>query len=322
MAPRDHRARATQRAAAVSVVSNSALIAGKLVIGVVSGSVSIISEALHSGVDLGASVIAWLAVRKAAQPADERHQYGHGKYESLSALAEAVLIVFAAGFIIAVAIHKLIEGHHLEHSGLGVAVMAISAVANMVVSIYLFRVARAHESIAIEADAWHLRTDVYTSAGVAGGLLIVALTGHAVLDPILAIIVALLISREGYRISRDAASQLVDRALPQAEVDAIVQLIEEHAGQYLNFHNVRSRRAGGERHIDLHLVVRKDVSVAEAHAVADHLEKEIARRFPGTRALIHVEPGSEEAGRRGPQLGEGDGGADAHLPAGRQGEQR
>ena len=304
MAPRDPRARATQRAAAVSVVSNSVLVVGKLVIGAVSGSVSIISEALHSGVDLGASVIALLAVRKAAEPADERHQYGHGKYESLSALAEAILILVAAGFIIAVAIHKLIEGHRLAHSGLGVAVMAVSAVANTAVSAYLFRVARAHDSIAIEADAWHLRTDVYTSAGVAGGLLIVALTGQAVLDPILAIVVALLIAREGYRISRDAASQLVDRALPQAEVDAIARLIEEHAGQYLSFHNVRSRRAGGERHIDLHLVVRKDVSVAEAHAVADHLEKEIAGRFPGTRALIHVEPGPEEPASPAPHSGQ------------------
>jgi len=293
----EDRGRATARAATVAIVSNSLLILAKIVTGVLSGSVAVLSEALHSGNDLVASLIAFLSLRKASQPPDQRHPYGHGKYESLSGLIEAVLIFVAAGVIVYMAVRRIMSGASVEHSWIAAAVMGGSGLVNMAVSTHLLRVCGKHESIALAADAWHLRTDAYTCAGVFVGMSAIALGAPPVVDPIVALPVGLLIVHRAYLLSRDALGQLLDRALPAQEEKQILDIVAEHGDEFVEFHDVRSRRAGGERHIDLHLVMCRSVPVGEAHDVADHIEREIAETLPGTQVMMHIEPctGSETA---------------------------
>jgi len=289
MSPRT-RTQATSRAAWASVASNSALIAGKLVVGLLAGSVSIIAEALHSGMDLAASFMALFSVRRAGEPADGDHRYGHGKFESLSGLLEGLLILAAAVLIVYVAVHRIIHGAQLENEGLGVAIMAVSSLVNAVIARYLFRIAKAHDSLALSADAWHHWTDVYSSVAVLVAVGAIYFGAPPVLDPIGAIVVALVIVHAAYQLCADASAQLLDRALPLAEEQAIVMLIQEHAGQFVSFHNMRTRKAGAERHVDLHLVMAPEVSVAEAHDIVTHLEQEIVALFPGTTVITHMEP--------------------------------
>ena len=211
--------RLKSRAAAVSIVSNSALIVFKLVVGIMSGSIAIISEALHSGSDLVAAIIAFYSVRKAAEPPDLHHHYGHEKVENLSGVIEALLIIAAAGVIIYEGILKIIHGPHIDHIWLGISVMLVSGVVNLIVSKkVLYPVARRTQSAALEADAAHLLTDVYTSFGVAGGLLLVKLTGWEYFDPIAAIAVAVLIIRTGYQLVVESTKVLLDQTLPEEEL--------------------------------------------------------------------------------------------------------
>lgn len=290
------RARETSRAALVSVASNGVLTASKLAVGFSTGSVSVISEGLHSGNDLVAALLAFLSVRKANEPADEAHGYGHGKFEALSGAVEAALIIIAALAILYSSIRSLLTGGpgDIEH-GPALLVMGISTVLNILVSRHLYRVARLHESIALKADAAHLSADVWTSGGVFAGLLIlwvVERLGYSAdwLDPLLAVGVAVLVLTQGYSIAAEALNQLLDRALPASEVHQVIALLDAHAGRYVSFHKLRSRRAGHQRHVDLHLVVCEQMTVGEAHALADHLEADIRELLPGSEVMIHAEP--------------------------------
>lgn len=289
------------RAAAISIASNATLIVFKLVVGVLSGSIAIISEALHSGSDLVAALIAFWSVRRAAEPPDERHQYGHEKVENLSGVIEALLIIAAAGVIIFEGVMKIIDGPELDRIWLGIGVMVVSGVANLVVSMkVLYPVARRTESAALEADAAHLKTDVYTSFGVAGGLLLVKLTGWDYLDPIAAIAVAVLIIKTGYDLVMQSTRVLLDETLPDEELDKIRRCVQEHRGDIIaGYHKLRARRAGSRRHVDLHVVVDETLTVAEAHDIAEHIEEDIRACIPNTDVLVHVEP-------RAPDRYEGD----------------
>ncbi len=216
-APADdlHNHALKSRAAAVSIASNATLIVFKLVIGLMSGSIAIISEALHSGSDLAAAIIAFYSVRKAGEPPDESHHYGHEKIENLSGVIEALLIIAAAGVIIYEGVMKIIHGPELDHIWLGIGVMIISGVTNLIVSKkVLYPVARRTESAALEADAAHLLTDVYTSFGVAAGLLLVKITGWSYFDPIAAIAVALLIIHTGYELVLRSGSRCGRQSAP------------------------------------------------------------------------------------------------------------
>ena len=199
--------REKSRVAAVSVASNSALVLLKLAVGIITGSVSVISEAIHSGMDLLAAIIALFAVKKAGKHADAEHPFGHAKVENISAFIEALLILLAAIWIIYEAVHKLINPQPLEIVGLGVAIMFISTMANLTVSQLLFKVGKKTDSPALMADGWHLRTDVYTSAGVMVGLGLVWGCEYFFglklywLDPVVAIAVAILILRTAYRLT-------------------------------------------------------------------------------------------------------------------------
>jgi cation diffusion facilitator family transporter len=284
------------RAASVSIASNSCLIAFKLVVGLLSGSISIISEALHSSSDLVAAIIAFYAVRKAAKPADRDHPYGHEKIENVSGVVEALLIFLAAIVIIYEGIKKLLDGVHIEHVWLGVGVMAVSALVNLAVSRkVLSPTARKTDSAALEADAAHLLTDVFTSAGVAFGLLLVQLTGIKLFDPIAAITIALLIISTAYRLVTKSTRVLLDEALPDDELEVIRACVREHRGELITgYHQLRTRRAGSRRDIDLHVTVDERMTVTEAHDVAEHIEADIRACVPNADVLVHVEPRSQE----------------------------
>ena len=261
------------------------------------GSVSILSEALHSGLDLAAAVMAWLAVRKAREPADTDHNFGHGKYESLSSMAEGLLILAAVWLIVWGAVGRLISGEtEIRGPLVGVLVMGVSAAVNVLVSRMLFRVSRETDSLALEADAWHLRTDVWTSVGVLAGMAAITVGTWAGfpevhhIDPVIAIGIALVIIRAAVDIMRRSYNHLVDRSLPASEVERIELLLMEHYPELSGYHGLRTRQAGPERYIDLHLEVPGQLSVAQSHALCDHLEQDLRRIIPRAEILIHVEP--------------------------------
>lgn len=283
--------------ALLSVASNTFLTLGKVTIGLASGSVSILSEGIHSGIDLLAAFIALFAVRESGKPADSRHAYGHGKIENVSGTIEAGLIFVAALMIIIEAIKKVREiiggaGGHVDDLGLGLGmlIMGVSAVMNVIVSTKLMRVAKRTDSVALEADALHLWTDVYTSCGVFIGLLLIKITGWAILDPIIAFGVALLIIKASVELTKKAFSPLVDVSLPDEERAIIAEVLLFHADEFIEFHKLRTRKAGAERHADLHLVVAKFTSVVDVHDLCDLIEQEINARLKGTHVLIHAEP--------------------------------
>jgi len=280
----------TERAAALSVVSNTTLVIAKLAAGLWTGSVSVISEAVHSGLDLAAALIALFSVRRSSQPPDEEHRYGHGKIENLSALVEALLIFVAVGWIVAEALRKLLGGAEVASLGVGFVVMAVSGLVNYAVSEHLFRVGRKADSLALQADALHLRTDVYTSAGVALGLAVIHFTGASVLDPVIALGVAVLILKAAWDLVLKALGPLLDVRLPAQEEQALRDIVESFRDEYVEFHKLRTRKAGPERHIDLHLVVHPDRSLADAHDLADRIEQAIEEHWDRTSVLIHMEP--------------------------------
>jgi len=279
------------KAAAWSVVTCLSLVVLKLGIGILTGSIGIVSEAAHSGADLVAAAMAFFAVRTAAKPADRDHPYGHGKYESLSGAIEALLIFAAVGWIVYAAIKRLMHGGELAMLGLGTGVMALSVCANFLVSANLFRVAKVSDSLALEADAWHHQTDAITSAGIGIGMIVMWISPKLWwIDPIGALLVAILILKAATDLTRVAVRQILDSALPPAEQKLIEELLKEHYGDIVNFHRLRTRKSGAERQLDLHVVMPRDMTVAESHELCDHLESDIDKMLPGTRTLIHVEP--------------------------------
>jgi cation diffusion facilitator family transporter len=288
-APRD---RVRTRAAAVSIASNTFLIALKLFAGAVTGSVAILTEAIHSGIDLIASCIAYFSVRQAEEPADAEHRYGHEKFENVAAAAEGVLILIGSGVIVYAAIRSLIEGAELVSLGIGIGVVAFATVVNLIVSTWLYRQARLSQSAALEGDAAHLRTDAYTSAGVLVGLALAQITGAHWLDPAIALVIAGAIIVTGTKIVARSWGVLVDEALPPDEQDAIREAIEAFASRgVVGYHQLRTRRAGARRYVDLHVQFRSGTSLEDAHGTAHALQDEIERRLPGgTDVLIHLEP--------------------------------
>jgi cation diffusion facilitator family transporter len=282
------------RAAGLSIVSNSLLIALKLAAGAATGSIAIITEAIHSSIDLMASVVAFYSVRKADEPADEDHPYGHQKVENLAAAIEGMLILVGAGIIVFESVRRLFEGAEVESLGIGIAVIGFSAVANFAVSGYLYRQARLTESAALEGDAAHLRTDAFSSLGVLVALVLVELTGVTELDPITALVVAVAIVYAGVSILNRTSRVLVDEALPAEELAAVRRAIADYgAPEVAGFHKLRARRAGSRRYVDLHVQFRDGTSLKRAHELSHELQSEIRRRLRGADVLIHLEP--EEA---------------------------
>jgi cation diffusion facilitator family transporter len=278
-------------AAGLSIASNATLIALKIAAGAITGSIAILTEAAHSLIDLVASVIAFVSVRKADEPADADHPYGHEKVENLAATIEGMLILVGAGVIVYEATHRLVAGASVESLGVGIAVMALSVLANFAVSSVLSRQAEAHDSAALAGDAAHLRADALTSLGVLVGLLLVQITGIVAFDSITALAVAAAIVVAGLRIIRRSSGVLVDEALPDEEMDRIEGVIASARTQEVaGYHKLRARRAGPRRYIDLHVQYRSGPSLERAHELAHQMRDSIEAALPGAEVLIHVEP--------------------------------
>jgi cation diffusion facilitator family transporter len=292
-----------ERTARLPVISSTGLVLMKFVVGFAIGPVSIISEAIHSSMDLIAATIAFFSVRKSAEPPDAQHAFGHGKFEDISGLIEALLIFVAAILIIIEAVTKLTaepSEHFIpELLIFGIAVMGISALVNWYVSNRLMKVAEQTESIALESDAWHLRTDVYTSLGVFFGLILIRLTGITLIDPLFAIGVAIVIMKAAYDLTRRSFSDLIDHSIPPADEQRIQEIICDHASIYAGFHDLKTRRSGPEIFIEFHLVVPGSVTVVQCHDLSDLLESDLKTEFPRATITIHAEPCNEGCTRCG-----------------------
>ncbi len=285
-----------ERVAMLSVASNSFLVLFKVIAGFLIGSVSIMSEAIHSGVDLLAAIIAMFSVKTSSVPADSDHPFGHGKIENISGFVEALLIFIAAFWIIWEALKKLISSSAIEHAGWGVGVMLFSAVMNFIVSQKLFQVGKEADSIALQADAWHLRTDVYTSAGVMTGLGIIWIgheffSAHNInwIDPVAAICVAVLILHAAFNLTVNSIRDLMDVQLPPEE-EGYIRNIISHETVIYGFHQLRTRKAGHIRFVEFHIKVNPQMSVHDSHDITRILKKNIRDKFPESTITIHIEP--------------------------------
>jgi cation diffusion facilitator family transporter len=278
-------------AARLSIVVVVSLIVLKVVVGVITGSLSVLAQAIDSFIDLFAVTITFLAIHVAARPADEGHPFGHGKAENIAAIVQAILIFFAGGSIIYAAVRRIQTETALKMTEAGMIVMAVSIVASIFLSRYLLRVARREDSMALEANAHNIAADVYSAAAVLIALLVVRFTGITIIDPILAGLVALYIFKVAYDLLRESFGGLVDVRLPEEEENTVRAAIIEHfGGEVVSFHKLRTRKAGSQRHIDLHLVMPKHISVEAAHDMCEHLEEDIRSRWFNTEVIIHVEP--------------------------------
>ncbi|PKP61288.1 MAG: cation transporter [Candidatus Altiarchaeales archaeon HGW-Altiarchaeales-1] len=279
------------RAANVSITSNLILTLLKFIVGILTGAVSIISEAIHSLNDLLASLIARYAVGQSSKPPDEEHRYGHGKIEDVSALIEGMLILFAVIFILYESIGRIISGKfEIEIIEWGIVVMLIAAVANFFVSQYLHLVAKKTNSSALEADALHLRTDIYTSLGVFLGLIVVKFTGILILDSIIAIGVAILIVRAAVKMILKSGKNLMDIKLPKSEEDKIIAILDSHREKFIDYHKLRTRSSGAEKYIDVHIVFPKQTSVEDSHNLAGHIKSDIIEKIGKINVIVHIEP--------------------------------
>ena len=278
------------RAAAISIASNCLLIVLKLVAGALTGSIAIITEAVHSAIDLIASIVAYVSLRKAEEPADDSHLYGHEKAENVAAGIEGMLILVGAGVIVFESVRRLMDPAPLQALGIGIAVLGFSAMTNIVVSSYLYRQAERTGSAALEADGAHLRTDAMTSAGVLVGLVLVEVTGLDVFDPVVALLVAVAIVVAGVRILTHSSRVLMDAA-PAVELEAIRLAVAGHeAAEVAGFHKLRARRAGPRSYVDLHVQFVSGTSLERAHEVSHELQAAITALLPGADVLIHLEP--------------------------------
>ena len=281
-----------QLAAFLSICSNALLITLKLIVGFLTGSLSIISEALHSLSDIAASFIAFISVKKSAKPADKEHPFGHGKFEELSGFFEGLLICAIAVFIFHTAIIKFVKpsAEPLE-TFWGIVVMTFSVVLNIFVSKYLFKVGEKANSIAITVDAEHLRIDVLSSLAVLVGLLLIKLTGLYVIDTIFAFVVAVIIAFTGIKLTLEAAKGLLDETLPQKDLDLLNNILNKYIGvDIVAVKYLKTRKAGSEKMIELVIIVHKNMTIRAGHDICNKIEREIAETLQGAKIFIHLEP--------------------------------
>jgi cation diffusion facilitator family transporter len=276
------------------------VLAGVLTLGLkataygLTGSVGLLSDAAESVVNLVAALAALAALAYAARPVDRDHTYGHQKIEFFSSGLEGGLILVAAVGIGWTAIARLLDPRPLETLGLGLAISTLAALINGGTALVLLRAGRKHRSIVLEADGKHLLTDVWTSAGVLAGLLLVWLTGWNWLDPVLALLVALNILWTAWGLVKRSFDGLMDHALPEQEMAALRGAIEARLGPDMAFHALRTRQAGARRFIDFHLLVPGDQTVRRAHAVGEEVEAAVRALFDGAEVTIHIEPIEEK----------------------------
>ena len=294
--PEESEVSAVLRMVYLSIATSLATIALKFGAYFLTGSVSLWSDALESLVNLAAALVALGALIVAERPADERHMYGHDKAEYFSSGVEGALILVAAVSIIWSAVHRLVDPQPLARLGPGIVIAFLAGAMNFTTARVMLNVARQHDSIVIEADAKHLLTDVWTSAGIIGGLLVVmAMPQWAVLDPVMAIAVGIHIVVTGVGLLRRSADGLMDAALPASELKRAEALIRTELPDGANFHALRTRKAGARRFLELHLLVPGTMSVLESHALCDRIEATLMAHLAKAHVTIHVEPRETQA---------------------------
>ena len=286
------------RIAAISLATTVCLLALKLILGIISGSIAVLSDAIDSGTDVVGGTAALISVRVAARPADEDHPYGHGKVESISASVAATVVTVGGGFVVFQAVRRLVTGSPEINVGLGLPPMLIAFAANAIIGFYMRREARRARSLALASEATHLQTNVVQAAAVIAGLAAVGVTGLRLFDPLVALGLAAYMGWAAVHLAREALSEVMDVALPNEDLRAIHDVLVAHQGEIRGFHRLRSRKAGPIRHVDMHLLVDPQHTVEEAHAVCDQIEREISERLPGATVTIHMEP--DDGRYRGP----------------------
>jgi ferrous-iron efflux pump FieF len=277
-------------AARLSVFTALVLAILKLLTGLFTGSLAVLTSAIDSLLDILMSGINMMAIQHAEQPADDEHPYGHGKFETLATIFQALVIASSGAWIIYEAIQRIIVASPIKQTTLGIAVMSVSTVASYLISRHLRRVAKATDSSALEADSLHFSMDVYTNLALLAGLVLISLFDLPWLDPVMSILVAIYILFESLRLLRQGMRDILDEQLPESVRSEIESLINDHKHELSGYHNLRTRRAGSQKLIDFHLTVCKHLSVAEAHDITDYIEKKIAEQIIGTDVTIHVEP--------------------------------
>lgn len=282
-----------KNAAMLSIVSNSILIVFKLTAGVSMNSISVISEGIHSSIDLIASFIAFISIKKSSEKEDEEHPFGHGKYENVSGFVEAMLILMVGLVVIYEAIKKLFYNGTMQNINYGLIIMLISTVCNLFISILLLKAANKNSSIALEADGLHLLTDVFTALGVFIGLLLFKITHIKLFDPLSAIIVSLLIIKTSITLIKKSLKDLVDSSLDSEEIDKIVTILNNHPN-IKSYHKLRTRKSGDTREIDIHIQIANTYSLIETHDICSSIEKDIKKVFPNSYIVTHPEPYTEE----------------------------
>ncbi|MDZ4183862.1 MAG: cation diffusion facilitator family transporter [Desulfuromonadales bacterium] len=279
------------RAARYSIITAVSLALMKFVVGLMTGSLAVIASAVDSLLDIVMSGVNFIAIRQAEQPADGGHSFGHGKYETLATLIQSIVISASGGWIMYEAIRRLNAGDFkVQQVGNGVIVLAISVAASFWISRYLRRVGKATDSSALQADALHFAMDIYTNGALLAGLVILSFVDAPWLDPVMSLFVALYILKEALSLARHALRDMLDAELPDEVRNEVIRLVNEHHGELLDIHNLRTRRAGSQKIMDFHLTVCKHLTVQAAHDLADHLEETITKEIRGANVTIHVEP--------------------------------
>ena len=281
-----------QRAALLSICSNIVLILSKLIVGIITNSISIISEAVHSFTDLLAAIIAFFSIKQASNPPDSDHQFGHGKYEDFSGFIEGTLILLAAGYIIFESAEKILNNNYKHiNTTAGIVLMLFSVIANMAVSRHLFNVARETDSMALLADAEHLRTDVLTSGGVLVGLILIKTTNINILDPIVAILVALIIIKAGIQLCFNSGKNLLDGSLPESEQKIIFDTVNNYIpNEIIEIKELKSRKSGADKLIELIIVIPKKLTIEAGHSLCDRIEEDLKNNINNSSVIIHIEP--------------------------------
>lgn len=279
------------RAAAVSFTSNVTLMALKLAVGITTGSIAVLSDGIDSAQDAIASTFAFVSIRVANRPADAEHPYGHGKAESMAAAAQAVLIAAGGGYIVLSAVQRLIERDAQINTGPGLIALAVTALVNVGVALYVGRAARQTGSVALHADTRHLWTNVVQAVAVIVALTLVAVTDNVVFDPAFALALAAYLFWTAGAVLRTAWGEMMDVRLPASEEELIVRCLERYRERGVRgYHQLRTRKSGRQRYVDFHLLVDPERSVAAAHELSELLEQEICALLPGATVTVHLEP--------------------------------
>ncbi len=278
------------RAGIVSISSAVGLCAAKLAVGLFTGSLGVLSSAFDSLADIFMSAVNLFSIRQSMQPPDAKHPYGHGKVEALATLFQGAVIAYTGVWVMREGYTRLLSGKAPESADGGIAIMLVGVFASLAITRYLRRVGRETGSSVLTADALHFATDVYTNGGILAALVVFRFTGWKWIDPGIALLVGIYILYAAGKLLFEAAQELLDRTLPDETVARIREVIESHKPMLVDYHDLRTRRAGSECHVDLHVVLCREATVEDAHSVADHLEKEIGALLGNANVVTHIDP--------------------------------